>query len=276
MNASSAFAIGRAHDVCQDYAVAGLSAEIAYAILADGCSSSPDTDIGARLLVKAASRLVRKLGVPSDEACACYHGEAVGQALAHAELLGVDPRCVDATLLTLSVGGGRFFASCYGDGVIVLKRRSGEITAYSVSFTENAPHYPSYLADERRQGVLNARCTNVKELRIVRLRSNGDVIDRSTRRSGHGAEIVEGGTDDLECIAVVSDGLHSFAATIVSATSRQDERLPLEVVLPELLAFKTPIGAFVQRRMNRFHRDCSQRGWRHDDDLAIAAIHLGA
>ncbi|HYO91642.1 MAG TPA: hypothetical protein VEQ40_08400, partial [Pyrinomonadaceae bacterium] len=79
MNADSAFLIGATHAVCQDYAVAGngtpderaavsnLQAN-PYVILSDGCSSSPDTDIGARLLVKAAEQVLFKARAPTAQA----------------------------------------------------------------------------------------------------------------------------------------------------------------------------------------------------------------
>ena len=60
MNADSVFNIGATHAVCQDYVIArsgettfGSPNAGPYIILSDGCSSSPDTDMGARLLVKA-------------------------------------------------------------------------------------------------------------------------------------------------------------------------------------------------------------------------------
>ena len=70
MNADSAFRMGSTHAVCQDYAVASAWTAAAhtdgaappprpYIILSDGCSSTPDTDVGARLLVKAAEPLLR-------------------------------------------------------------------------------------------------------------------------------------------------------------------------------------------------------------------------
>jgi len=275
MNADGAFAIGRAHDVCQDYVVAGHYSGTAYAILADGCSSSPDTDVGARLLVKSAARFIRTHDISSGENCARYHAEAVGHAIVQAELLHVDSRCVDATLVTLTAGKDRFFVSCYGDGVFALKKRSGAIEVHIVSFSENAPDYPSYLADARRRSLVYAQSTNEKSVISLSISPTGEVLDRSVRRCVSGAEIIEGRAVELESIAIASDGVQSFAKTVVSETSRVDERLALEQVLPELLAFKSRAGAFVQRRMNRFRRDCVQRGWRHDDDLAIAAIHFG-
>jgi hypothetical protein len=50
MKADSYFEIGSTHQVCQDYALAYASDDFAYAIMSDGCTSSLNTDIGARLV----------------------------------------------------------------------------------------------------------------------------------------------------------------------------------------------------------------------------------
>jgi serine/threonine protein phosphatase PrpC len=275
MNANGAFVIGRTHDVCQDYASAGFLQEGAFAVVADGCSSSPDTDVGARLLVKAAELLVEKLDTHSEDTVEWYHATAVGQAFAHADVLGVDSRCVDATLLTVRARGRQFIATCFGDGAIVLKDRAGEITAYSITFTESFPRYPSYFADIRRLAALDARLGNIKEVTKTRLAPDGRVLLRETSTSDRSIEIVSGSIDEFTLVAVMSDGINSFTTTVASETSRRSERLGLEIVLPELVAFKSPTGAFVQRRLNRFRADCRKRGWHHLDDLAVAAIHLG-
>jgi hypothetical protein len=275
MNANGAFVIGQTHDICQDYATAGVLPEGAYAVVADGCSSSPDTDVGARLLVKAAELLVEQLDTRSDDSVEWYHATAVGQACAHADVLGIDPRCVDATLLTVRARGSQFIATCFGDGAIVLKDRAGEIAVYAVSFTESYPRYPSYFTDIRRLAALDARLGNVKEVTKTRLAPDGTVLARETSTSNRSIEIVSGSIDEFSLVAVMSDGVNSFTATVASETSRRSERLGLEAILPELVAFKSPTGAFVQRRLNRFRADCCRRGWQHLDDLAVAAIHLG-
>src|SRR6476659_1428102 len=56
MNADATINIGATHALCQDYVIA----KDRHVILSDGCSSSPDTDIGARLLVKALEQNLSK------------------------------------------------------------------------------------------------------------------------------------------------------------------------------------------------------------------------
>jgi hypothetical protein len=287
MNASCAFAIGKTHDVCQDYAVAGglrLASEKGvgpaplrdpYALVSDGCSSSSDTDIGARLLVKSAERLVQFLADFSEDELKSYHEAAVDRALAHAATLGLSAHSIDATLLSIKVCGGRFVAACYGDGVIAARARSGELTAYSITFAESYPRYPSYSADAERQRIFVARTGNLKEVTTYRWDPSGVLLMRESTTSTREVEAVTGTADAFAFVSVLSDGIHSFTAPAATATSRHRERVALEACIPGLLAFRAPTGAFVQRRLNRFLDECKAVGWQHHDDLAIASVYLG-
>ena len=60
MTADAYFAIGRTHDVCQDYALASDDVPKTWALVSDGCSSSPASDIGARLLGRAAAHALER------------------------------------------------------------------------------------------------------------------------------------------------------------------------------------------------------------------------
>ena len=82
MFADCAFAAGRGHDVCQDYAAAGGGADEPYAILADGCSTSPDTDVGARLLVKCIERPLASAASLDGPAFGALFADAVVRASA--------------------------------------------------------------------------------------------------------------------------------------------------------------------------------------------------
>lgn len=271
MNADSAFHIGSTHAVCQDYAVAGLCARgRPFVVLSDGCSSSPDTDIGARLLVKAAERLLRESGGPPASGIAGLHSEAARVALSWAEMLGLRPQAADATLLTAHLDGEELVVGCSGDGVVCLQTTEGAPDVYAVSYPEGYPVYPAYahqparlrsLADagRARKEVTRLRAASAEErLRPV------DVTDGDTL-----TEVFAVNASDYKFAALFSDGVQSFIH------SERAEAIPLEAVLPELVSFKNTRGAFVGRRMKMFRKDCQSKGWRHADDLSLAALHLG-
>src|SRR5262249_18890024 len=148
--------IGSTHSICQDYALAKDN----YVILSDGCSSSPDTDIGARLLVKALDqRLNDAAGIES------LHKESARITLDRANMLGLPAESVDATLLSIHVSGEDLIIACSGDGVILLESQTGVLDVYSISSPSGYPFYPSYIhqTDRLAELVTNNRC--MKEIK---------------------------------------------------------------------------------------------------------------
>jgi hypothetical protein len=285
MNSDSAFIIGSRHEVCQDYAVAGgplthrLGGEPSpavepYVVISDGCSSSPDTDIGARLLVKAAERLILSRGVRAG----CLqeiHEEAAREALAQAELIGLRPQAADATLLTAHLHEDTAAVACYGDGVVVFQTRNGPTDLYSVSYSSGYPLYPSYVHQPQRLRLVES-FGGAKEVKHYRASSGtGPFVLLDSFLSDARIEIFTGRVRDLKLMAVVSDGVHSFFEAQQTETSRSAEAVTPWAPLSELLSFKSLQGAFVARRMKRFQSDCRQKGWRHLDDLALGAVYLG-
>lgn len=279
MNADSAFRMGSKHAVCQDYAVAGTWTAAAeeggascrpYAILSDGCSSSPDTDTGARLLVKAAERLLRESGGPQADAVAGLHAEAARLALSWAEMLGLRREAVDATLLTAHLNGDELIVGCSGDGVVCLQTAEGALEAYAVSYPAGYPVYPAYAHQPARLRALVGAGLARKEVARLRAVSAGARLRQDGVSEGDAmTEVFAVSAAGYRFAALLSDGVQSFLR------QGQAEAVPLESILPELVAFKHSRGSFVGRRMQGFLKDCQPKDWRHGDDLSLAALHLG-
>ncbi len=276
MNSHSAYVIGKAHAVCQDYAVAKVEGATAYAIVADGCSSSPDTDMGARLLVKSAERSIVAPCKRDALFHQAEHEAAARQALRYARALQLSPQSVDATLLTIKVSGARFSATCYGDGSIALQSRTGRLDVYSISFADGYPRYPVYAAQPERQRFLETRAMNLKDVTHYSL-VGGDTaavqIDRRT--SDDLLETFSGDVRDYRLIAALTDGFNSFVRVTQSETSKRVEPIGLEKLIGNLLSFKNTNGEFVRRRLNKFLSDAQKNNWQHQDDLGIAVVYLG-
>jgi hypothetical protein len=287
MNADSAYVIGATHAVCQDYAAAGnprpnshapyaIFPAAPYVILSDGCSSSPDSDIGARFLVRAAEQT---LFAPSTSAAASdlaeVHKEAARRSLMWAELTGLHPHTVDATLLSAHLSGDDLVLGCSGDGVIVLQSRTGVIDVYDISYPSGYPIYPCYAHQPERllalegdgraiKVVKHFRCSSVEEpLRLEDASSSASIT-----------EVFTVNARDYKHAALLSDGIHSFFTTRQTETSRSVEAIPMEEILRELISFKSVGGAFVRRRIKKFAKDCQTNGWQHADDLAFGALHM--
>ena len=271
MNADSAFRTGATHAVCQDYAVAGLCGRgRPYVVLSDGCSSSPDTDVGARLLVKAAERLLRESGGPPACGLAELHAEAARRALSWAELLGLRPQAVDATLLTAHLNGEELVVGCTGDGVVCLQTTGGALDVYAVSYPAGFPVYPAYAHQPARLRALADAGRARKEVTRLRAASAAERLrPESVSDGGAPTEVFSVKAAGYRFAALFSDGVQSFSH------SGRAEAVALEAVLPELVSFKNTRGAFVGRRMKMFLKDCQSKNWRHADDLSLAALHLG-
>ena len=98
MNANHHFDIGKHHVVCEDYALSDSSSTCAYAIVFDGCSSSPDVDFGARALALSAKRSL--LRINGGEMTADLFGKITIRNLEHiGDTVPLHPQALDATLL---------------------------------------------------------------------------------------------------------------------------------------------------------------------------------
>lgn len=150
----SHYTIGQLHLFCQDYVCHGWE-PYPYVILADGCSAEPDSDVGARLLVLNARRLLpRFMAAATDEvgrrACHWRLGRRiVRRAARQARELGADS-ALDATLLIAWCDGATVYVHLYGDGCLAARRADGGIMAIQIEYAGNAPYYLSYLLNRER------------------------------------------------------------------------------------------------------------------------------
>lgn len=253
--ADASFAIGYRHRVCEDYAVAGQGPGGAFAIVSDGCSSSPQSDYGARLLTAAAARELA-LGALST-------ATVLAAAERAAAAVGLSSTALDATLLCAYRANDAVHVLASGDGIVAAVDDWGTLSAWSIRHPSGAPAYLAYLLDGERRAAY---------LRDHHQREVHELF------GGHPARVVKSSLLDapyvwrmtlpaarFPIVAVLSDGAESFRDSAGP--------LPLARVLARLLDFKVVRGEFVERRVRRFlTRECRELGWRHDDDLAVAAI----
>jgi hypothetical protein len=328
INADSAFYIGKTHTVCQDYARV-TNGDKPLMILCDGCSDSPDTDIGARLMAMAVERTFR---VNEDYPYGSFRSVAMTFASDMAFSLGIKHQSLDATLMVSSlvntqveVGteGLMAWKDCidtrvWGDGVIVVKQKDGVIRVHSIEYLERHPYYLTYFFDKKRGETWKKRAkvdtvqgerTNMvvttyllkpdwtvdKEYRsdFMPTTSNSivewgsEVITEKDKEQYakvmprsipfHVGAFGSGATDiveNTEWVALLSDGVHSFweKAMEPGAANRS---IPLLEVLKGLLDFLSFQGEFVRRQANWFMKEAAKKNWHHNDDVSIAALHVG-
>jgi hypothetical protein len=295
-NSDAFFAIGKTHMVCQDYARAGKIAlkhnrpisdpssvwhnydlreqRQVYAVLSDGCSSSPDTDFGARLLVAATESSLRG-----------NSRSILAQASAAAYDLNLPPHCLDATLLTARYGETEegdpgVSVSLRGDGVVAARRRDGLFYFYQVEHPRGAPFYLSYDMELERGDAYREEYGEESVCRVyysgfAEHRSRDGWIPEATEKiSRHGDWFFRSAEYNL--VMLFSDGVTSFQRAVETNTSLSFKAVPVEEVVAQVLAIKGFAGSFVQRRCHKFlTKFCAQEGWHHTDDFSAAAIWMG-
>jgi len=311
--------IGSTHDICEDYArgafVIHQGKKLPVAIVSDGCSSSPDTDFGSRILTWTTFQEVTAKGEafrPSDIA---LKSNAPAQAGAMA------PTSLDATLLVLvPTEEGMVKAVVVGDGFLSGKRRGGSIETWRFSYESpnggSAPGYLTYTTDPDRwstwttqngEGFWNTR----KVSRYLDGVLQGEPLIQVVDNPGNVAATVLLDPTEYDILAVFSDGADSFQRRVsdtfkfpvpmAGAVQIPPDTVSIQViveagrpfitgtyltrnirpvtfheVIEQCMAIKGSKGRFVGRRCQRFlSQFCSTHGWSHYDDFSMAALWTG-
>jgi hypothetical protein len=272
-NSDAFFAMGKSHMVCQDYARFGKTRDgLSYAVVCDGCSSSPDTDFGARLLAVAAETQMQCGVIPSPE-------RTVEMLRCNVEWLGLSPQCFDATMVAALQEPDGVRVRMWGDGVVVAQRRDGKLEVHLVEHLNNAPTYLSYDLDERRRERYLEKFGNLYKVSTCTF----SPFSLSEEPSWSVFCSVPAplrdwvfDTSGYASVAVMTDGANSFQVLSETETSKHPRAIPLTEVLRDLLAFKSLRGSFVQRRCHKFLlKECPTRLWDHVDDLAVGVVSMG-
>jgi len=274
MNCDCAYYIGNSHKECQDYAQAINNKDNCVVVVADGCSSSIDSDIGARILTK----LICNQDNLFDFNLVIEDAEKVSESLS------LDYTALDSTVIVASSSDDKKLirAAIYGDGVIVIKLLEKatkylgiNMISYSVSFPSGYPQYLSYEIDkERKKNFDEADQGSLCEILAYPHSGSNKNLDKIKKISDMPFRQPIP-IDLVEYVAIMSDGIHSFYEKIKSETFVKNIPILYNNIIPELLNFKNKKGAFVQRRLNRFLKDCANKNWYHYDDISLAVINLG-
>lgn len=267
MNTDCYFAKGKTHRICEDYA---LAPNDYVAVVTDGCSSSGNTDWGARFIARAAA-------LQWDAT-----GEPVGSRIAfRADYMrlgaGLHQTSLDATLLMAYWTADAVEVRAWGDGVIYARRRDGSSEFYLIEYLFNAPAYLSYLLDEERLNTFLSNTRAEREVHRYTAQWTNDeftMMSETTRRSDfpYDGDHFEFPADDYDVVAVLSDGVQSFQMK----EGRALQNVPVPDVLDRMLDIKGTKGEFITRPARwMLDKFCPKNGWHHNDDVAVAAIHVG-
>ena len=264
INADSFFTIGKTHQACQDYAVSASQGD--YIVVSDGCSSVPDTDIGARILVKKAEEYLRLLRYGRCSELGSLTRYSVQEGAHIIQALGVRQSCLAATLLVAWKYRNTIETLVAGDGFVIGRfRETGDLHIYQYSYASGAPFYLYYTLSEKymHDYFLDFGTTRTGISTCVFSDGRPPIITSWSEA----AEFCLGPVFSLEqydLVAMMTDGVASFTSC--------SNLIPAIDVIQELLAFKTYQGEFVQRRCRRAFELFNEIGWVNTDDVAVAAI----
>lgn len=281
MSTDAHFTIGCTHKTCEDYALAGDN----FALVLDGCSNSPHTDVGARMVAWGIAPYTSMDGFAANV-----------PVLLHTVRGAIAPNVsLDATILYANKQGEVF---AYGDGYIAAREReSGSWAVYRIEFSGNAPAYASYnlrrsipaeflarFPDDDPFGTAHyARITLDAKGNANRTwdEDPGFTVFRTVTLtpladgSAHAAKVVpitmSFNPAVYDLIVLMTDGIGSFA----TSTTHYADPVSDITILGKLLDFKGLTGEFVTRRLNAFmKRVAAKEGWSNHDDVGMAAVVL--
>jgi len=302
----SYYEIGSSHKVCEDFALHGSiknsqGVKYFYSIVCDGCSSSLmdngkrlplNVDTGARLLAIMAKQALRELvdlRLSPGELYRGIQGNILSKCKVILPTLSLSSNVIDSTLLiALASEDGMLWSGVWGDGVVAVHKKNGEIILYNVVLDSGAPSYLSYLFDKERKKMYEDEFGNgnksVEQTIISSDKNNVEtepariLFDPSlnfvhtTLPFGYiyfdfNSELMGlPNPSEIESISVLSDGILSFRKNLT-------DPVPLDVPAVELIDFKSKVGEFVVKRMNLAKKKFfNPNNMTHYDDLAISSI----
>lgn len=263
------YCIGKTHTVCQDYVIQG-DTPVKYIVLSDGCSSSPDTDVGARLLCTTVKKVIERylpLYLENDtkdwSLLPDYKalGETVStEASGIARLLALPDETLDATLLIAFMSNDVVHVYVYGDGCILLKDKQGRHGYIDISFTSNAPYYLNYWQNSCRRTAY-AREFGEQTLAVTDSLQNISGMHRFDKGLSFSFPLSR-----YAFVGIASDGLDAFLDV---ANNRQ---IALSDVVENILDFKNLNGEFVKRRLPKMLQRYAQQGVEPLDDVSVGVF----
>jgi len=276
--------MGHSHKVCEDYA-ASSSAGVwpgQFAVVSDGCSLVLDangkpfnayTDYGSRLMVRAASDILRE-GFPDQQ---WVHRMILSKAEVFARALGFPRQTLSATLLTVQVQEQSFLTTVCGDGVTAARRKGSSIwDVQEFSFSDGKPYYMRYdLSKDDRTTFNKTNQYCVREDYTVDTDNFGLKVPFATLLeippTGIFFTQYEYPFETHDIVLVSTDGMTSFTHRKEDTTI---EPIPTPMALNEYLALKGTKGEFIQRRAKKASAALEKAGITHHDDISIAALAL--
>lgn len=265
MQVDSKYVIGASHAEigCQDYTLHGtLPSEAPYAIVCDGCSSAPHSDIGARIQALLAFQFLRDNKDLDNEVFANILAE-------RGKLIGLRPECFAATLLTAVKVENGYFVQLFGDGCIFVKGKQSPLAFKSYEFKSGAPNYLIYSSDEKmRKGYCDMYPPEVVVTTTTFYKDGPRTTTETYTGFDETKRFIITYTDNIEYVGLASDGLTSFVDPF-------NQKADMNEIIQEFTAFPAFGKGFVQRRVNKALKKLKKKELKNLDDVSVGVIYNG-
>jgi len=284
MNTDAYYEIGSSHRVCEDYALAGQYEDMAYALVSDGCSSSDDSDVGARLLSHIAKgvliylkgrNLIGSVSFPD-----IFRELVVRKGIEVKQSLGLPTDVFDATLLVCTVYNNKVTCLGWGDGYLMMVTDDNSIIAYEIKYSSGAPYYISYeMSPGKKEAYWQTYGGGMVDIRNSIISPEGDLIYSNTNVSPVSDSysiLKEAHAPSLKSVILSSDGLGTYQ---IDSKFVPPENTPIKdysdlSIIPLIVSYKSIVGEFVVRRMQRMKADMEKEHVMHFDDVSCSSIVL--
>ncbi|UCE66563.1 MAG: protein phosphatase 2C domain-containing protein [Candidatus Zixiibacteriota bacterium] len=244
--------IGGTHSENQDYSIVG-NENNPFIMVLDGCSSSKDVSVGARILGHCMIDFMRYYEYDTKAKLAAMKAGML------VKNMGLPTNCLDATLMYAYIEGDLIKICIWGDGCIVIKSKIDGIKIIDIKYTIEMPYYISYQVDKERDNIYKQYAEETKLKKIIERNSEIEMKSDYINPLCHlSIDILK---NDIEYILLCTDGIFSFNNDII---------LRCDLINSPILQFKNLKGEFVQRRLKRMFKE--NQGLTHYDDLTIAGM----
>lgn len=246
------YCIGKSHLYCQDYTAQGETPWPTL-VVADGCSSSLDSDIGARLLAHAALQVLAEKETTPDYATLGL--AIVRRAERLVGQLGGHSMMLDSTLLIALHQEDEVLVRVYGDGFLLLEDHAGQCRSLEIAFEHNMPYYLNYRLDPGRQAAYAGE--GEQPLLVL---ENGE----STRHRYDAPLEWRFAWNEYRKIGIASDGVGHY----VDVASQK--LVPAADIAREILSLREPTADFLKRRIPKMNQRLAREDKAPLDDVAVA------
>jgi hypothetical protein len=260
--ADNLFEIGKSHAICEDYSISKIKDDFGVIIVSDGCSSSSQTDIGARVLTIVAEKYITQ----NYKTILTINENTLGQIIIHEahsaiRALDLSEEVLDATLIICFAYNGKYRIIRFGDGVSIIGYKDKTSQIDYTEYDEEYVYYLNYIySNERKEKYKEIASEEKIDVSVKYGNDQHQSKNTKTLSTSFFSQI--GDIKNLEYIIIGSDGL--FSCSPSSDTSHE--------MFLSFLELKSLKGVFIKRRYKAWKKNLFKNGLNHDDDVSVAGF----